>query len=240
MTEQNSDSDPKGRDYRKWVETQSTEALEKELRTLELRRTVLQNTDPQMEELMEQQQQEEEAMEFEAELVAMTPEKRAEAYAEMEGSMDLMNEERAKMEPERRAQLQAEIDPTESDIPSWLTERVQVNLHIGAVQRELTVRRYRESSKGEAAPSLATPSQQSRVDPDVVKRRAIVKQNRKLETIRICRLFDLNAVPLALRGDDWEDFSSHTEPWTDAYNEKPISERRRRLIRVIISKDKKA
>ena len=183
MTEQNSVSDPKGRDYRKWVETQSTEALEKELRTLELRRTVLQNADPQMEALMEQQQQEEEAMEFEAELAAMTPEKRAEAYAEMEGSMGLMNEEWAKMEPERRAQMQAEIDPTESDIPSWLAERVQVNLHIGAVQRELTVRRYRESSKGEAAPSLVTPGQQSRVDPEVVKRRAIVRQNRKLETI---------------------------------------------------------
>jgi DNA-directed RNA polymerase subunit F len=245
MSEQNPGSNLKERDYRNWVEGQSTEALEKELSTLELRRTVLQNMDPEMEAEMTQEEQEEWAMEYRAKLAAARPEERKAIVEEYEGpdideSTSQRIAEQLMIKPEKRAQPQAEIGPSESEIPSWISERVELNLHIRIVDLELYARRNQELSKGQAASALPTGSQQSKIDPDVVKRRTIVKQNMKLDTNRICRLFDLNAVPLALRGDDWEEFSTHDHPWADAYSKKPISEKRRRRIRVIISKDKQA
>jgi hypothetical protein len=50
MTEQEQDSKVKKQDYRKWVEGQSAEALEKELRTLESRRTNLRHEEEEIDQ----------------------------------------------------------------------------------------------------------------------------------------------------------------------------------------------
>jgi hypothetical protein len=77
----------------------------------------------------------------------------------------------------------------------------------------------------------------SKIDPEVAKRRTIVKQNSKLKTIGICQLLDEHNVSLP-PGLDWEPFRSHTTPWTVAYRQG--GEKLRHRIRVIIAKDKKA
>jgi hypothetical protein len=77
----------------------------------------------------------------------------------------------------------------------------------------------------------------SKIDPEIAKRRAIVKQNSKSETLGICWSLDNMNVPLP-PGQEWENFRSHDTPWTAAYRRGGTKLRRR--IRVIIAKDKKA
>src|ERR1019366_7817973 len=183
MTERNLDSNLKQQAYSKWVKGQSTEALEKELRNLELRQMVLQNAGPTMDAQIEQQTAEEWSEEdldqyienYKAELeAAKTAEERKQIMEDYEGrSLDESTKQcvadQLSTEPENMAQSQTGIDQAET-APAWLAERVEVNLHIGVVQRELTVRRHQELMKGEAAPASATARQQSKIDPDVVKR----------------------------------------------------------------------
>jgi hypothetical protein len=102
MTEQNSDSNLKEQDYRKWVEGQSTEASEMELRTLELRRMLLQKKDPDEEGWRSQDNGEEE-------WDALSPEQQAEAdrntlqELEAEGAFTKPMED-----PKKLAQLEVE------------------------------------------------------------------------------------------------------------------------------------
>ena len=168
MTEQNSDSNFKQQDYSKWVKGQSTGALEKELRNLELRQMVLQNAGPMRDAQIEKQAAEEWSEEdldqflknYKAELeAAKTEEERKQIMEDYEGrSLDESTNQcvadQLATEPENMAQSQTGIDQAET-APAWLAERVDVNLRIGAVQRELTVRRHQESSKGGAASALA-------------------------------------------------------------------------------------
>jgi hypothetical protein len=167
MTERNPDSNLKQQAYSKWVKGQSTEALEKELRNLELRQMVLQNEGPTRDAQIEQQAAEEWSEEdldqyiknYKAELeAAKTAEERKQIMEDYEGrslggSTNQCVADQLATEPENMAQSQTGIDQAET-APAWLAERVEVNLHIGAVQRELTVRRHRELSKGEAASAL--------------------------------------------------------------------------------------
>jgi len=167
MTEQSSDSNLKEQDYRKWVEGQSTEALEKELRTLELRRMLLQKKDPEEEARLEQHEGQEE-------WEALSPEEQAEADRNTfellekpesleaeEAFMKLMEdpEKLAQLEVERQAQLAAmkpeERAALQGEITPWITEQLEVAQQLEAVQRELAARRIHELSKGEAASALA-------------------------------------------------------------------------------------
>jgi hypothetical protein len=77
-------------------------------------------------------------------------------------------------------------------------------------------------------------------DPEVAKRRAIVKwcTDRGIRsTIVFCREFDKRKVPLP-DGLIWDPFRTRNNPWTDAYNQRPINQERRKCIRVNISHDK--
>ncbi len=164
MPKQKPDSKLKEQDYTQWVETQSTEALEKELSTLELGRIVLQNTAPEMEASMEQTGEdwaEEWAKNYNAEMAAATTlEEKKKIQERYEGPRyDEITESRLAQEAAellaKPASLEAGIDPAESEIPPWLAERVQVNLRIRIVERELNIRRNRELSKREVASALA-------------------------------------------------------------------------------------
>jgi hypothetical protein len=167
MTEQSPDPDLKENNYRKWVEDQSTEVLEKELHTLELRRMLLQKKDPdedarlsddcgqqEFEDLSPEEQAEVGRNTFEA---WDTPEERAQDAAIMELMADpeklaefenKWQAQLAAMKSEERAALQGEITP-------WITEQLEVAQQLEAVQRELAARRIHELSKGEAASALA-------------------------------------------------------------------------------------
>ncbi len=161
MTEQNPDSNLKEQDYGKWVKGQSPEALDKELRNLELQRLVLQNQGPEVYSEWTQEEQEEWLRGYHAELAAATTlEQKKKIQEWYEGpSYDEITERRIAQENmellEKPASLQAGIEPEESEIPSWLAERVKVNLRIRIVERELNVRRNRELSNREVASALA-------------------------------------------------------------------------------------
>jgi hypothetical protein len=236
-----SDSNLKDKDYRKWVEGQSTEALEKELRTLELRRILLQKKDP--EEEARQQEAEEEA-----EWEAMSPEEQAEAdrhtfellekpesLKEHEAIMKLAGDpeklaeleverqaQLAAMEPEQRAQLLGEITP-------WITEHLEVTQHFEAVQRELSARRMHDLTK-ESKPSKHAPILQ--------KRRDIVQKCARdgFHARQICEELDQASIPQP-PGPDWEEYRGHRHQWRAAY--RFGGEKLRRRIRTIFSKDEK-
>ena len=247
MTEESPDPDLKENNYRKWVEGQSTEALEKELRTLDLRRMLLQKKDPDQEA---RQQQEQEELEIEAELAAMRPEKRSQVLTEMDKctleeyrevfrSMDFCAElmadperpakaeaERdarlAAMEPEQRAQLLGEITPS-------ITEQLEVTQHLEAVQRELNARRSQE---------LSEQRKRSKRTPVVQRRREIVQALSRdgFHASDICEELDRLRVPLP-QGPDWEMYLRHERPWTDAYQFG--AKKLRGRICTFFSKDKK-
>lgn len=73
-------------------------------------------------------------------------------------------------------------------------------------------------------------------NPDILKRRAIVRDNSEVPTPGICHLFDSYNVPLP-SGPDWELYREQKPPWAKAYQK---DRNLRKRIRVIISKDKKA
>jgi hypothetical protein len=183
MTEQSPDPDLKENNYRKWIEDQSTEALEKELRTLELRRTALQIRDRGMEahiKLPEQEDEEEEwGDEWDQIEARMSPKEFDEYVASMDAEFRAQDEAIAwsekveAMEPEKRAQVLAKrdawlaaqeaaeraqrlarIDQEVLGSP-WLAEQMEVVHHLEAIKRELAARRTQELSKGEAASALA-------------------------------------------------------------------------------------
>jgi hypothetical protein len=177
MTEQSPDPDLKENNYRKWIEGQSTEVLEKELHTLKLRRTALQIRDRGMEAHIKlpEQEDEEEGWEedwgpFEA---RMSPKEFAEFVADMDAEFEAQEkaiaryEEIQAMEPEERARLEAERDARVAASEAaerrerlakidqavlaspWITEQLHVAQQIEAVQRELAARRTQELSRGE-------------------------------------------------------------------------------------------
>jgi len=74
--------------------------------------------------------------------------------------------------------------------------------------------------------TLRTPE---RTDPEVAKRRAIVKANRGVEAREMCEIFDRERVPLPTK---WQD--SGLRNWTQAYGQPPYPKR----IDVMISKDR--
>ena len=108
-----------------------------------------------------QEEQEEWLRGYHAELAAATTlEQKKKIQERYEGpSYDEITERRIAQENmellEKPASLQAGIEPEESEIPSWLAERVKVNLRIRIVERELNVRRNRELSNREVASALA-------------------------------------------------------------------------------------
>jgi hypothetical protein len=77
------------------------------------------------------------------------------------------------------------------------------------------------------------------VNDDVVSRRSIVKQYQDHDTETICERLDWHRIPLP-KGELWEAFRDREDNWTAAYKLRPLDEERRRRIRVIIAKDKKA
>jgi len=69
-------------------------------------------------------------------------------------------------------------------------------------------------------------------DPEVAKRRSIVKTNRTKKAEELCKLFDFNNVCLPR---DWEDGFA-VKSWVDAYNNPKL----KHSILSLISRDKKA
>jgi len=253
MTKQRSDSNLKDKDYRKWVEGQSTEALEKELLTLETRRTILQTQDPKIEVEVgspESEDWEEDWDQFEA---RMSPKEFAEYVADMDAEFEAQEkaiaryEEIQAMEPEERTRLEAErdarlaamepeerarlgvIDPEVLRTP-WLAELVEVTQHLKAVERELTARRIQGVSKR---------SKRSKRNPTVKNRREYVQAQAQdgLDAPHICETLDMAHIDLP-KGADWEKYRKSGEPWADAYRlgGKKLQGR----ILTIFSKDKKA
>ena len=149
-------------------------------------------------------------MDFYAELMA-DPEKLAKAEARL-----------AAMKPEERAALRGEITP-------WITEQLEVNQHLEAVQRELRARRTHELSKGR---------KRSKRRPVVEKRREIVQALSRdgFHAPDICEGLDHARIPLP-QGPDWEKYRRQARPWTDGY--RLGGEKLRGRIRTIFSKDKK-
>jgi hypothetical protein len=91
------------------------------------------------------------------------------------------------------------------------------------------------------APNQKDGGRKGPSDPEVAKRRAIVKQclDRGIRsTIGICHMLDEHHACLP-NTQLYETFRLHTDPWADAYNQRPRDEKRRRCIRVILAKDKK-
>jgi hypothetical protein len=241
MARQRLDSNLKDKDYGKWVEGQSTEALEKESRTLELRQLLLPKKDPEEEARLLDDN-------GEAEWEALTPEQQAEAarntlqelekpeslkqdeyimklYADPEKLAQFEAERQAQlaaMEPEERAQLLGQITP-------WITEQLEIVQHLEAVRRELNVRRSQELSKGR---------KRSKRTPMVERRREIVQALSRdgFHAPDICEELDRARIPLP-QGPDWEKYRRHARPWTDAY--RLGGEKLRGRIRTIFSKDKK-
>ena len=222
MTEQNPDSNPKEQDDEKWVEGQSTVALKEELRTLELRRIILQNKDPEIAAQMSQQGGEDWAEEwitsYNAEMAAATTAEEEERIrTKYEG--DKIDVETAKLileqldkEDEERGLLQAGIVPAGLGAPPWLAERLEVNLQIDAVRRELTARRIQELLKGETASALVGAQRPFKLNP----RRNIVQANRDERIQGMLLALDENHIELP-PGPDWYHYRKHKQPWTDAY-----------------------
>lgn len=69
-------------------------------------------------------------------------------------------------------------------------------------------------------------------DPEVAKRRSIVKANRPQSAKELCKLFDFHAVCLPR---DWQDGFA-VKSWVDAYNNQNL----KHSIQSLISRDKKA
>jgi hypothetical protein len=92
------------------------------------------------------------------------------------------------------------------------------------------------------APNRKDGGRRGPSDPEVAKRRAIVKQSldRGIRgTIGICQMLDKHHASLP-NSQLYDAFRLHKDPWTAAYNQRPPDERLRRCIRIIISKDKKS
>jgi hypothetical protein len=92
------------------------------------------------------------------------------------------------------------------------------------------------------APNQGSGRRKRPIDPgsDVDKRRAIVKQclDRGIRSsIGICQEFDRYKVLLP-DGQMWEPFRERDDRWAAAFNTRPINEKRRQCIRVIIAHDK--
>ncbi len=90
------------------------------------------------------------------------------------------------------------------------------------------------------APNQKDGGRKGSANPEVAKRRAIVKQclDRGIRSpIGICQEFDRYRVPLP-DGLSWEAFRRREQPWEDVFKQRPIDEERRERIRVIIAHDK--
>ena len=99
-----------------------------------------------------------------------------------------------------------------------------------AGKRENTGHPHKDSSAG-AGRHNRTPTQRA-TDPEVEKRRALVRRNKWTQARELCDLFDRENVPLPAR---WED--TGTKSWKELYAKFPDY---RRKIDVIVSKDRKA
>ena len=251
MTEQDLYSNLKAQDYTKWVETQSTEALEKELSTLELRRAVLQNTAPEMESSMEQQTgedwTEEWAKNYNAEMAAATTlEEKKKIQEEYEGPRyDEITESRLAQEAAellaQPASLEAGIDTAESEMPSWLAEQVEVTQRLEAVRRELIARRIQKMSKGKAASTLAgaekltKPSVADRLSKYRSKLKLAIAEQLLLKTRRptyleVCRGLDRDGkvkIPAS-----WKKYPTDSSLFVPIYTDKS----RKHLVENVIYK----
>jgi hypothetical protein len=214
MTKQMSDSNLKDKDYRKWVEGQSTAMLVSEFYYLESERAILLSKDPRSEQ-----------------------DEQCRHIQEMKQKMlSKINEKDPKKRAKARAEVESIIDEDLAKGPEWIDDRAMVNLKIAVVQHELQARRIQELSKGKADSASAGARKLRKTDPAVAARRAVVQANADLRAPKMCAMLDDKEIPLPDR-EQWDSFRSHDNPWTEAY--RTGGKKFRRRIRVIISKDKK-
>jgi len=110
----------------------------------------------------------------------------------------------------------------------WGEIDVAVPVFARKLRKHLSVARPRAQKVAKENFLLSNPAGK-KPDPEIAKRRAIVKANRSMPTAQICKRLDLDHVPPP---QSWEDFRG----WAESLRSKKYG----RQIRTMISKDKKA
>ncbi len=243
MTEQKPDSNLKEQDHRKWVEGQSTEALEKEILREKRWLTFIQYVKSVIEQIMEEIEAsrtvegkwEREKRKLlarmirieEMELAAMGPEERARAQAEI----DRVKLTAAKMGAASRSPREAPQGVLDRHLEA---SKLEASQHLEVLRRELTARRIQELSKKEAS-THESKRKKRPVDPDsnLGRRRKIIRQNPGLEAIDYCVLFENSHITFP-QGSHWDPYRPYQ--WPKAYR---MDETLSGYIRSMTTKDKK-
>jgi hypothetical protein len=249
MTEQNPDSNLKTRDYRKWVEGQSIEALLEQVRDLKKRQNLLRRKIPIWEQLRkaikevlklqeewdltqisrDPWQKTKDAKKREAKLAAMGPAERALAQAEIDW---------AKVEATMRFVLVHIMNPQESEareeeVARHLeSELMSADLSLEKVQWELNVRRNKELSP----PAFAKANRRPIIDPDsdLGRRRKIIEVNPGLKAKAYCLLWENSDISVP-SDPCWNAYRPNQ--WVNAYKK---DKKLRCYIGSLVSRDKKA
>jgi hypothetical protein len=144
--------------------------------------------------------------------------------ADGQPSLTLDRESETRLE-ERRKFFEGRIGMYSQEWLSAIDEAIDLRLTVSVAHTAKA-----ETAKGKsknAAPSRIVPSPSKKRDPEVAKRRALVKSNAGVSVLELCQIFDREKVPLPAK---WQ--AAGLKTWVEAHRKYPTR------VKVIVSKDR--